>query len=316
MNYWITTHWPPYKGKNHKNVAKEIWVPDGREEAGKDLRAGDLILVYQSRSGRTIKITEANGAVKNLTSTQGKEGIIAITEAVDSLCCNGNDTETEYTNGTKIWWRWHAPLKIVSKSGFVNREDINIILGYKPNYNLHGFGDCKSGLKKITKEEFDSLRKKFNSYSPIKKTDNNSKSKLNRFSKYGEGGESKEHKNLKKYIASNPEQILQKKGLTTVEVEYSFPTGDSADIVLKDSFNRIIGVEIEIDIYNKQIEGLLQAIKYRYMLEVAAKRKKGDSRAFLIAYSISKQIKNLCKKYDVEFFEIKKIIVQKWLNER
>ncbi len=117
-----------------------------------------------------------------------------------------------------------------------------------------------------------------------------------------EVGESEEHRNLKEYVASNPAAILGEKGLETIKVEYYFPSGDKADIVLKDADGNIIGVEIEIHVHNNQLVGILQAIKYRYMLALMEERKYFETRAFLIAKSISQDVISLCEKYEVECF--------------
>ena len=120
-----------------------------------------------------------------------------------------------------------------------------------------------------------------------------------------EVGESEEHRNFKEYVASNPSVVLGEQGLETVKVEYWFPSGDKADIVFRDSDGNIIGAEIEINVESTQLVGVLQAIKYRHMLALMEERKNFETRAFLIAKSISKDIINLCKKYDVECFVVK-----------
>ena len=75
--------------------------------------------------------------------------------------------------------------------------------------------------------------------------------------------------------------------------------------MLSDKNNRIIGVEIEPDVFDNQPEGPLQAIKYRYMLEWATNRAKGDSRSMLIARSVSRKMKDRCKDYGIEVYELK-----------
>jgi len=119
---------------------------------------------------------------------------------------------------------------------------------------------------------------------------------------HDEGQESEEHLTLKNFVASNPSEVLGELGLITIRVEYPFPSGDRADIVLKDANGRTIGAEVEINVNNTLLAGVLQAIKYRYMLAVMEERKNFETRAFLIAKSISKDVISLCEKYDVECF--------------
>ena len=129
-------------------------------------------------------------------------------------------------------------------------------------------------------------------------------------------GEGPTHLNLKNYIAANPSLALDEPGLCTLAVEYEFPTNDVADIVLVDQHERIVGVEIEPAVDGANSVGLLQAIKYRYMLECAASREPGDSRGILIAHRISQKVKALCKKYQIEHHEISHDAVAEWLQKQ
>ena len=98
-------------------------------------------------------------------------------------------------------------------------------------------------------------------------------------------------------------------------MEYEFPTNDRADIVLVDQHNRIIGVEVEPSVDNIDLVGLLQAIKYQYMLECFTDREPGDSRGILIAHSISNQIKEICLRYGIEYCEISHEVVDTWVTQ-
>lgn len=84
MNYWVTTHWPPYED-NPDMVAKGVWVRDGREEAAKELRKGDLVAVYQSYFGRTELRKKADGGKYRVRNVKGKGGVIALAEAQEAL---------------------------------------------------------------------------------------------------------------------------------------------------------------------------------------------------------------------------------------
>ncbi len=151
MNWWVTTHWPP-REENPDEIADGLWVPEGREVAGEDVRKGDIVVVYQAKSGRTEVRRQPDGKELLVKNLKGKEGVIAITEAQSSLYALEGSTPEEYTDGSKIWWRWYTPLRLITRSGFVSRQRLNTILGYAPNYSLHGFGDAKSGLKKISQK--------------------------------------------------------------------------------------------------------------------------------------------------------------------
>ena len=63
----------------------------------------------------------------------------------------------EYDDGTQIRWGHRARGSLILEGGFVPRKLVNVTLGYKENYNLHGFGDQKSGLKRLSTTQFRSL---------------------------------------------------------------------------------------------------------------------------------------------------------------
>jgi hypothetical protein len=309
LNYWLTTHWPPRVGDDPNDVANGVRLPDGREQAGAELKKGDIVFVYQSRSGRPVKRKTVGGTEIVVHSIEGREGIIAVCEAQSEIYEDVDSEPSKYIDGSVIWWRWHAPLMTLTKSGFVSRQSMNTILGYKSNFNLRGFGDLHSGLKKINKDQHSSLLKLFRGAIKTRPYRNISPGVHG----YGSGtGESREHLLLKIYVASNPETVLDEINVKTIKVEYQFPTGDRADILLEDEFGRVIGLEIEVNVEDNQFEGLLQAIKYRYMAELITERAPGDSRAILVAYAISQNMKLLCDKYHIQYIEIDKQIVEKW----
>lgn len=311
MNYWLTTHWPPRIDDDPNDIANGVWLPDGRESAGSDLKKGDKVLIYQARTGRPEIRKRLDGSEFIVPSIKGKEGIIAVCEAECEIFENEGSEPTKYVDGSEIWWRWHALLTLLSKSGFVPRERMNAILGYKPDYNLRGFGDLHSGLKKITEEQFNGLLTIFKGN--VETLPYKTKIKANEnIGCGGEGGESPEHFLLKMYVATNPSKVVNESNIQTFGIEYPYPTGDRADILLVDQFGKVLGVEIEVSINDDQFEGPLQAIKYRYMAEVMTTRKLGDSRAILVAYTVSDKMKSLCKEYDIQCIEVDRNIVEQW----
>jgi hypothetical protein len=312
MNWWVTTHWPP-REDDPDNIANGLWLPDGREAAGKDVRKGDMVVVYQTKTGRKEVKIQPDGQKLFIKRLKGKGGVIAITEAQGPLRTDKDSATKEYTDGSKIWWRWYTPLKIKTRSGFLSRERLNKILGFASNNPLRGFGDLKSGLKKISREEFEQILEAFkeNLLSPPMLPP---KSRIPHDT--SGGVESKEHRYLKEYVAANPAELLHEEGVRRLFTEYLFCTNDQADVVLEDRFGRVIGVEVEVAIDEKNLAGMLQAIKYRYMLEVTYERSVGDSRALLVAYQISPGVKDLCKKYNVEAVEVAEELVMKWTEDR
>ncbi len=84
----------------------------------------------------------------------------------------------------------------------------------------------------------------------------------------GKGGESKEHKQLKVYIADHPEIVGLKKSLGPGETEVELPSGDTPDVLFQNSKCRI-AVEVKSHISNEADlqRGIFQCVKYRAILK-------------------------------------------------
>lgn len=152
MNYWLTTHWPLRRGE--ENVEWKYWVflPDGREQAGREMQPGDFIFIYESKTGRQLRGQEYD-------YYDGKQGIIALVRAISQLERTGIKPD-KYEDGSEIWWAWQVKTKLVTEC-FIPRVNVCRALGYSPNYNFRGYGDYRSGLKRLTKEQFEALRSKY-----------------------------------------------------------------------------------------------------------------------------------------------------------
>lgn len=149
MNYWLTTHWP-LRISEDKEDGKMYWVylPEGREQAGRNVEPGDLIWIYESKTGRQIRGTDYD-------YREGKQGIIAKVKAKFFLEPRSGGLE-QYQNGSEINWNWQIRTKIVKKC-FIPREEVCEDLGYSLNYNFRGFGDLHSGLKRLTVDQFEGI---------------------------------------------------------------------------------------------------------------------------------------------------------------
>jgi hypothetical protein len=115
--------------------------------------------------------------------------------------------------------------------------------------------------------------------------------------KYGSFGEGEEHKKLKHWVAQNPSSIGIN-GVTKVQVEYTFPSGDTVDILFHCSNGRDVVVEIEtVD----PLPGCYQALKYR-TLRCAERNLPIDSNkvdAYVVAWSFPKLVHDFCKTYGI-----------------
>ncbi len=121
--------------------------------------------------------------------------------------------------------------------------------------------------------------------------------------KYGKGGESADHRNLKNYIASHPEIIGLDGGLVQARIEHPYISGDLVDILFEpnDGGTNTV-VEIELDIV---LPGIHQAIKYRALRCAELGRQLDDPgvKAVVVAWNINRAEADLCRKYGIDFCE-------------
>jgi len=309
-NYWLTLHWPP-RDDDERDV-EGIWLQDGLEDAGSSLAVGDLVFVYESATGRTEVRLSPEGSRRSICR-RGKQGVVGLCRVERGLESDGADEPTTYTDHTKIWWRWYAPTRVVSTAGFVPRLRLNEILGYAPKFNFRGFGDKRSGLKKLSKAEFDQILSDFRDAELKAPTAAPASARKGRM---GAGGESEDHRLLKEYVADQPGLALGEEGLETRGVEFGFSTGDRADVYLHDRFGRVVGVEVEVEVESDDLVGPLQALKYCAMLEFLADRPLGEGRAVLVAYSIADEVRERCERYQIECYEVSRQQVRAWRDQR
>ena len=121
--------------------------------------------------------------------------------------------------------------------------------------------------------------------------------------KYGGTGEGENHKELKTWIAKDP-SIIGLENVKSREIEHTFLSGDSVDILFKLFDGSDAVVEIETD---NPLPGCHQAIKYR-ALRCAQRQIDINSksvRAILVAWKIPEDVKIFCKRYNIEYFEKK-----------
>jgi hypothetical protein len=217
-----------------------------------------MALIYEAKSGRTKLRTLADGTVVKVPCQRGKQGIVTVAKIQTRVEANSGSQPERYADGSEIWWRWSAKTREEVANGFVPASDVKHVLGYSENYSFRGFGDQRSGVKRLRKNEYEQLLEIFKKSQPPVVLP----PKLPRrgYPTPG-GGEGPEHAALKRYVANNPAAALGEIELSTLKVEYEFPSSDRADIVLVDNLNRPVGVEIEVEQDDTDLAGLLQAIR-------------------------------------------------------
>lgn len=305
-NAWMTTQWPARTDSEAEHGS--IYLPDGREEAGRDIRPGDMVFIYESGTGPTLVETLADRTKRYVPCRRGRQGIVAVATVLTPVTATDSLPE-HYVGHEPLWWRWVAETHEEVTTGFVPVADVRRVLGYSAGYKFRGFGELRSGVKRLAHDQADSLLALFLAKQPPILAPS---ARTHRGHPTPGGGEGPEHEALKNYVAQEPSLALQEPGLRTIKVEYEFPCSDRADVVLADSMNRPWGVEVEVEQDDTELAGLLQAVKYRHMLAVMHGRPFRETRAVLVAYKLSNGIKSLCGKYDVLAAEVDRSAVARW----
>jgi len=143
MNYWLTTHWPPRKSEISSPGRYWVYLQEGCEQAGKDMQKGDLIFVYETKTGTNII-----GKDRRIV---GEQGIVALVEAISKLEGSG-EKPRDYENGITRHWAWQTRTRLVKKC-YISRQEICRALGYDLGFNLR----FRSGLKKLSEKQFKDL---------------------------------------------------------------------------------------------------------------------------------------------------------------
>lgn len=306
MSYWLTTHWPRSQGTPASEPFADVWVKDGQRKVIARLAPGDLVLIYESRSGPLPLGRNPDGSTYKLPKAQGKEGIVALVRVTEPACQPPDSGVAQYDNGQKMWWRFRARTESVNSGGFIPRTNFLPVIGQKPTYNLRGFGENHSGLKQLTDCQFTTLRKMYE-----ESADREDRKRVRDCTRGGQfggaGGEGEEHRDLKERIAANPSEVLSEDGLSLFEVEFPFKcTGDRIDVVLRDKDKKFVAVEVEVECDRNHLAGALQCMKYRAMLAYYFERPIEEVRCILAAHKIASEVNARCSAFEIETITVAK----------
>ncbi len=313
MRYWISAQAPPLEGSPEQEFDC-LSLAAGREAAGLELEPGDLVLVYQSRSGRAVRRREADGTEAWVQTVAGLQGIAAIAEVEGRVTRDPQIGKTAYVDGTELCWCWRAPINGFSIDGYVPLSDVNRILGFKPAYNFGGFAYRNSGLREIEAAQYWALagifRSNAKSARPPRDRSRSSRPLEANGSSEGQGA----LRLLVEYVAADPTLALREAGLETLAVAHELPAGDSADVVLEDRAGTVVAVQVGAE--EDRLATIAHSSIRRAMLELEMGRRRGQSRAFVVAYSVSQEMRELCGSYGIECFAVDKNLVRSWDGRR
>ena len=148
-NYWLTVHWPPYY-ENDDNPY--VWLQPDRVFVGNDMAKGDRVAVYEYLTGPPERI---DGLWAH--RRQGVMKIVWHGVVTERLPCEPEPRIFwRYGDVFPMEWIQFAKVQIRGHSG-VGLGELNDILGYSPNSVLRGFGEYQSGLKKVTRDQFERM---------------------------------------------------------------------------------------------------------------------------------------------------------------
>lgn len=300
MNYWLTTHWPRSQHTPDSEPHADVWVKDGQWDVIQQLAPGDLVFIYEAQSGPLPLGRKPDGSRYRLPKAQGKAALVALVRVTQRAFQPPDSAPDLYDNGEEMWWRYRASTESVNSGACIPREEFLPLIGYSPNWNLHGFGDNHSGVKRLTAKQFTALREMYEGLA-----DREDRRRVERNSRGGQfggtGGEGDVHRALKERIAADPSGVLGELGLRLEKVEFPFGcTGDRIDVLLRDQDKRYVAVEVEVDCDRNHLAGALQCMKYRAMLAYYFERPLEEVRCILVAHDIASEVKTRCAAFEIE----------------
>src|SRR5689334_6055176 len=136
MRFWFTTHWPPREDEP-PGLQQGVWVPDGKFEVVRALAPGDLVWIYESKRGPTVK---REGGSRRARSRPGRMGVVALVEAIEPVMELPSSSTEEYVGRKGVWWRYHAATMPVNTAGFIPMAQATVLLGHSPDWNFRGYG--------------------------------------------------------------------------------------------------------------------------------------------------------------------------------
>jgi len=304
MKFWLTTHWPNDKTMAREEPKQGIYLQNEQEAAADSLEVGDLVLFYETKGGKTIVKRNSDGSETKYPPWRGRMGIVTLGEVVTKLQDQDDDGRERYSDGSKKWWRHKAETRSLNSTGFVSQEDACRVLGYEANYFFLGYGNLKSGLGELSKDQFNELKALFvgETLSEAKHARKRSTTHLGGGGKGG--GEGPAHKALKEAIANSPSKLLGVKGLKHWMTEHPFPTGDRIDVVLVDGLGRLQAVEVEVDCDENEEAGPLQAMKYRALLGYYYDMPVDEVETWLVARRIHPKVAEKCERFGIRWKEV------------
>jgi hypothetical protein len=82
MNYSRTTHWPRRADEAIELPHQGVWVQDNQWNLISRVAAGDLVFIYEHRSGPVVIRNDEAGFSRMIARRVGREGVVALVEII------------------------------------------------------------------------------------------------------------------------------------------------------------------------------------------------------------------------------------------
>lgn len=150
MKSWLTTHYPhPYKD----DLPWHIYLQRDSKNAVDGISKGDQVFFYEYKYQKPLK----DGTEYPL----GKVGIVRVAFVSGQMYSHDGKTAlVQYADGSIGDWHWGVPTDNPDVNGFVCRQEVLEILGYKPRGYLRGF-NAGTGVIQLKNEQAEKLLKLF-----------------------------------------------------------------------------------------------------------------------------------------------------------
>lgn len=300
-----------FKGEVEEFPCNESYLFEGwKWNPGSEYKTGEPFRILQSGAGKIAILTTR---FANCTEAERKiVGFLKIKDIVDDnhkvIAVKKQSLRLTVDEAQELnFWNYHRNSKSIipmwRQGRFRYLEDIQIAAILYDLKDVVQNETTQSMIAEIIKNDFSEFGFERPTVTGAVNEETVKKIFLKR--KYGKGGESKEHRQLKEYISKNPDKIGLKKDEFKADVEHLYISGDLVDILfepIKGTENTV--VEIELD---NVIPGIHQAIKYRALRcsQLGLSLTDKNIKATVVAWHLKETEKRLCEKYGISYFEIK-----------
>jgi hypothetical protein len=143
VNYWFSVHWPEFAHEKGIRIPDIEVEEDPRKLGYLDLlKIGDIVFIYRTKSGRPSILPDGKKIHRPRKKTNGIEDVYKVSSGWKYREIPGIRT-----------WKWFAEMERAGYKGYVDREQVNDILGYARNNVFRNFGVGGCQLLLITEQQ-------------------------------------------------------------------------------------------------------------------------------------------------------------------